>query len=216
MRAERGFTLIELLVSMTLLALILTMLFGGLRTGTRVWEATAARADEIARLQAVHGFLRRQIAGLYPIVERQRNRRPLSSFAGAPEHLRFVGLLPAHFGFAGFQVIEVGLTEDESGHHLGVAWHGYGGAGETPSEAQTAVLIEAVESVAFSYFGSLTRRDEPQWHPDWRDAEAAPKLVRLALTFADGDRRYWPLLVVRPAIEAVIGGRRDADDDEPD
>jgi len=197
MRAERGFTLIELLVSMTLLALILTMLFGGLRTGTRVWEATAARADEIARLQAVHGFLRRQISGLYPIVERQRNRRPLSSFAG-------------------FQVIEVGLTEDDSGRHLGVAWHGYGGAGETSSEAQTAVLIEAVESVAFSYFGSLTRRDEPQWHPDWRDAEAAPKLVRLALTFADGDRRYWPLLVVRPAIEAVIGGRRDADDDDDD
>ncbi|MCH7721252.1 MAG: DUF4162 domain-containing protein [Planctomycetes bacterium] len=54
---------------------------------------------------------------------------------------------------ADYQVIEVGLTEDDSGRHLGVAWHGYDGAEETPSEAQTAVLIEGVESV--TDFGQL-------------------------------------------------------------
>ncbi len=214
MRRARGFTLLELLVSMTLLALILTLLFGGLRTGTRVWEAGAERADNLARLQASQGFLRRQIGGLYPLAERDRNGPPESSFEGTREHARFIGLLPAHFGFSGFQRIEVGLVDDDDGRHLGVSWQAYGAEEMLSEEDRRALLIEHVEAVELSYFGAKRRRGEARWEDDWRAAEQAPRLVRLRLSFAHGDRRVWPELVVRTAIDTVLPASRDIDQDE--
>lgn len=214
MRLARGFTLLELLVSMTLLALILTLLFGGLRTGTRVWEAGAERADNLSRLQASQGFLRRQIGGLYPLVERARSGPPESSFEGDREHARFIGLLPSHFGFSGFQRIEVGLMDDDDGQHLGVSWQAYGVDEILAEEDRRALLIEHVEAVEFAYFGARTRRGEARWEDEWHDAEQAPRLIRLRLDFADGDRRVWPELVVRTAIDTVLPASRDADEVE--
>jgi general secretion pathway protein J len=214
MKHARGFTLLELLVSMTLLALILTLLFGGLRTGTRVWEASAERADNLARLQAAQGFLRRQIGGLYPLVERDRNGPPQSSFDGGREYARFIGLLPSHFGFSGFQRIEVGLMDDDDGQHLGVSWQAYGVEATLAEDDRRALLIEDIEAVELSYFGAKTRRGEARWEDEWHDAEQAPRLIRLRLDFADGDRRVWPELVVRTAIDTVLPASRDIDQDE--
>ena len=60
---ERGFTLIEILIAMTLLGLLMAMLSGGLRLGTRAWEASDTRSAELARLEAVQGFIRRSLTG---------------------------------------------------------------------------------------------------------------------------------------------------------
>jgi general secretion pathway protein J len=203
----RGFTLLELLVSMTLLALVLGLLFGGLRTGTRVWEESARRGDDLARLQAVHGFLRRQLGELQPLAQRQRNLAPRSTFSGAREEVSFTGFLPAHFGFAGFQVIGLGVVEDDDGRHLGVWWYPFDPDGEPPPrlpEEQRTLLIEDVDEVEFAYYGAPGRRAEPQWNDLWEDMEHPPRLVRLRVAFADGDPRTWPELVVRPAIEGTL------------
>jgi general secretion pathway protein J len=213
-RGERGFTLLELLVSMTLLALVLGLLFGGLRTGTRVWEAGARRGDDLARLQAVHGFLRRQLGALQPLAQRQRNLAPRSTFSGAREAVSFTGFLPSHFGFVGFQVIVVGVAEDDDGRHLGAWWYPFDPDGESPPrlpEEQQTLLIEDVEAIEFAYYGAPGRRAEPQWNDYWQDMERPPRLIRLRVEFADGDPRTWPELVVRPAIDGtlLLGGEEE-------
>ncbi len=55
----------------------------------------------------------------------------------------------------------------------------------------------------FSYFGIADTDEAPAWHPDWKDQKTLPELVRLSVTFADGDEGAWPDLVVAPQISAT-------------
>jgi general secretion pathway protein J len=205
---SRGFTLLELLVSMTLLGLILALLFGGLRTGSRVWEAGDRRADDLARIETVHGFLRGQVSALYPLGESPlAGDTPLATVAGERERLRFVGLLPSHFNVGGFQTIEVGAVARDGKLDLGLAWWPYvpgEPAPEEPDEDSTAVLLEDVAGVAFAYFGATEEGVERAWTEDWLDQPEPPELVRLRVAFPEGDRRYWPELIIRPQIDQAL------------
>lgn len=209
-RRDGGFTLLELLVSMTLLGLILALLFGGLRTGNRVWESSNSRTDAVARIQTVHGFLRAQVSALTPLAAAaEAGGEPKAAFEGERERLRFVAMLPSHFGVGGFQTIEVRAIEREGARDLGLAWWPYlpgENAPAEPDEDSSAVLLEDVGEVAFAYFGAEGEDAEPAWTERWLDQPAPPELVRLSVTFPDGDPRYWPDLVIRPQIDRALGG----------
>ena len=61
-KGQRGFTLLELLIAMTLLGLIVTMAFSGLRLGTRAWEAADARDHDVYLVQQM---LRTRLGAAY-------------------------------------------------------------------------------------------------------------------------------------------------------
>ena len=54
--------MLELLVALTILALLVTLLSGGLRFGARVWEARLGSSDELSAMEAAQGLMRRIIA----------------------------------------------------------------------------------------------------------------------------------------------------------
>lgn len=207
-RLERGFTLLELLVAMTLLGLMLALLFGGLRTGTQVWRAGDQRSDALARIEAVHGFLRRQVGALYPMAEPgDAGEAPEIAFEGEAERLRFVGMLPAHFGAGGFQTVEVATDEHDGRRDLRVAWWPYRPGERAPEQIDpdsTSVLVEDVDQVEFGYFGTTDQRSPPDWTDRWLERSEPPDLVRLRLSFGAGDARYWPELVIHPAIDRTV------------
>ncbi|MGZ8995206.1 MAG: prepilin-type N-terminal cleavage/methylation domain-containing protein [Rhodospirillales bacterium] len=60
--SEAGFTLLELLAALTVLAVLMAMMFGGLRFGARVWESGDEGLRGLSELQTAAGFIRRQIA----------------------------------------------------------------------------------------------------------------------------------------------------------
>ena len=43
----------------------------------------------------------------------------------------------------------------------------------------------------------------PSWRDEWHEQKFLPDLVRLRVTFADGDEGAWPDLVVAPRISAT-------------
>ena len=98
--SARGFTLLELLVAITLLGVLMAALFGALRLGARVWETGEARLDDSARVQVVQDFLRRRLGQTMPLTEVTDDPHAAGEllFAGEPDRLRFVGLLPEHLG----------------------------------------------------------------------------------------------------------------------
>ncbi len=220
---QAGFTLIELLVATTLLALLMTVLFGGLRTGTRVWEANDERSDHVARVQMAHQFVRARLESQYTLRAQNRaGEQPATAFDGTSTSVLFAGLLPDHFDLGGFVSIRVGLFEDENGQHLAVEWHSYdpdSAPPDTVPETQRVRLIERVDSIELAYFPGADGETSAAWQEDWRDAAALPSLVRVRVVFPDGDRRYWPDLVVRlPANASPRDSRQpdrpSADDDE--
>lgn len=140
-RSEAGFTLIELLVALTLLGLISVVLFGGLRFGTRAWEAGNLRAEQLAQVQAIQALLRRRIAQALPPeaggaaegaaggaaggatggATGEGPRRAV--FSGQPDALQFLAAVPSRAGVGGIYAFELAVIEDGAGDGAG------GGAG---------------------------------------------------------------------------------------
>ena len=65
--SEAGFTLIELLVSVTLLALLSVLLFGGLRVGIRSGDAVTARIGDAQQIASVSDFMSNALAAMQPL-----------------------------------------------------------------------------------------------------------------------------------------------------
>ena len=203
-RGQGGFTLLELLVAMTLLGIIMMLLFGGLRLGTRAWESGDERSEELARLEVVHGFIRRQLSQAFPLVVSLGRAERRISFVGRPDTLEFAALMPAHLGAGGFHRLVFTVVGDGADKRLVVRRRPFQSAIEDAVEPPDAedetesVLLERISSAAFSYYGATDADAEPEWRDRWEEAPSPPLLVRLDVTFPEGDRRYWPELVVRP------------------
>lgn len=199
-----GFTLIELLVAITLLGLLMAALFGGLQLGARAWETSGTRQDDSARLQVVQDFLRERLGQALPLeIEGAAGEVDLA-FEGREQALRFVTLLPEHLG-AGLHVFVLRRLERDGRAHLALAWQPFAGAiaatGGAPPPAER-LLIADVADLRISYFGALLERERPQWHAMWSGRQARlPELIRIQISFAAGDQRRWPTLIVRPMLD---------------
>src|SRR5262249_14943391 len=79
---EAGFTLVELLVAFTLLALLVTGLFSGLRVGFKVWQQGNARTEHDQHAIVAQNFLRQVIGDAYPFFVGEDPTRGRVDFSG--------------------------------------------------------------------------------------------------------------------------------------
>jgi general secretion pathway protein J len=187
--SESGFTLIELLVSMTLLAMVFVVLFGGLRFGVRAWERGTTTADAVDQVRIAQDLLRSEI-------ERACPRRRLGN-PNDPPHVVFTGdvdgiafLAPAPGAVGGARCVTAGLGTAPEGKlkRLVLA---------LDVNRPVPDLLHGVQSMEITYRG-----EDGSWRSDWNNQLALPGLVRVRVTFPKGDARVWPELFVAPRISA--------------
>jgi len=211
---QSGFTLVEVLVAMTIMALMMSLLFGGLRLAGRAWDTTDRRLDESAAVQTVQGFVRQRLGEarkieLPDLFERRRADQIV--FDGLPGSVRFVGTLPAHRGGGGLRLMV--LFQRDGGLWLRYrdfvhdeALFDGGSAAWTERR-----LLEAVSGLSVRYYGRLAEAENPGWHSRWLAQEYLPRLVRIAVERPQGQRTRWPELLIRlPVTER--SGRRPAEE----
>ena len=207
--AEHGFTLLELLVAIMLLGLLMAALFGGLRLGARVWETADARLDASVTIQIVQDFVGQRLAETLPLeavppeVAEADVFAPL--FLGTTEAVRFAGLLPENLG-AGFYLMELALAESghaDGGGNLVLRWRPFEPYDQTAEEVEPEerVLLENIEGLELSYFGTNDPEQPPAWRQAWEGQSELPRLIRLRVRFPENDERRWPELIVRPMVD---------------
>ena len=188
MKAQSGFTLIELLVSLTLLGLLLVLLSGGLRFGSRAWERSTMTADAGETVRSVQSLLRSEIERACPrrVPAAQPTQLPLVLFSGSSDGLRFLG--PAPVALGGRSCAGLGLQTKPDGALRRLVLR--------VGDADTDVL-RGVRGIEIAYLPL-----DGGWQSSWRGRTQMPALVRLRVNFPRGDGRVWPELFIAPRISA--------------
>jgi len=220
---QRGFTLVELLIAIALTGLILTILFAGLRVGSKSWDAVERRPVENSELRLVRGFIQRSLHQLRGISQRVEGGDQLV-FGGMVDGIEFATPMGGYLGQGGLYVVRLELRESRDGGQLVLTrWLFHpevleGAAGipewkplsEGPSDFRSLdadpdqgqdlrdafsqqVLLESVEELRLAYYGVLEGEAEPDWHDEWEDPSALPGLVRMSMRLTSGT---WPDLIV--------------------
>lgn len=186
-----GFTLLEVLIAASLLGMLTIVLFGGLRFGTRAWQAAETSNANTDKVLSVQLFLTETVSAAYPMFVRLSPQDAHVEFDGNQERVRF--LAPAKSLRGALEWVSIGTETLNGVRILGIWTKLELGTGERPRLA--AVLLRGLKSFNVEYFGSYAPRDRPSWRHNWKGALMLPALVRMRATFVDG-RIIWPELTI--------------------
>ncbi len=195
--ANGGFTLLELVLALTLLAVMLAMLFGGLRMGVRAWDAGTGRGDRADQVLLTASFVRKELATAFP----WRFKDPLEvklAFRGDRDGLRFVSMRPADIAGGGLSFVSFAYEpgRDAAGGRL-VMRRAFAAADASDFSSLDAsdpfALLDGVTEARFSYFGAESDASVPAWGDKWDRPQRLPTHVRIDL--AMGSLRLPPLIV---------------------
>lgn len=98
MKFQNGFTLIEVLVALTLMALLITAIFGGFRAGVSSWRAAENHVERVEDIRQLSSLLYRHLSHVIPVVSKDSNFMPEIVFTGSRNRLRYVAPLAFSVG----------------------------------------------------------------------------------------------------------------------
>jgi len=195
---QNGFTLLELLIALVIVSLVMAAAFGGVRVGSRSWEAGHKRADAVEEMQAFAEFLRRQVGQTVPVLwENEAGNR--LAYEGGQYQVRFVAPAPFDSGRVGLLTYTLMIDRGTENSRLRISYDPYDpGADEfrlSPGDAGIT-LATTFKSPSLDYYGAINSDGPDSWHREWpATAESYPKLLRIEFGTDDGDAT-WPALVL--------------------
>lgn len=169
MRAEQGFTLVETMVALALTAALLSVVYSSLWVGINSTRRISGTITENDSVRTFNYFLRNQ---LHQVDAQPENKRP--AIIGERDSMRF---RVRHLrGDPAARTFEMKLSPGTNqGMELGIRE-----AGEPGDRIPlSAVLMQNLSSLAFSYFGTADGATGPDWHDSWHSAEQLPQMIRL-------------------------------------
>ena len=185
---QAGFTLMEMLVALVVLGLLLASLTQGNRFGIMAWRH---QADAIARRDQLDAIDRTLRQLLTHVAIRDGD---------VPGKLTFTGELPAAVGLATRRADMQLLVDDDQ--RLVLRWtpRPHEVSLQPVQDPTDTVLLRDVERLDIAYWHDPDpAKGEPGgWSEDMTPG-AAPRLLKLSLTFGPGDRRHWPDIIVAPS-----------------
>lgn len=192
---RRGFTLLEMLVVLVLLSLLMLGMGGALRSiaqaGERI-DLRLARSDD-ARVSTT--FLRSvlgQVSGRRVFTPNQPGL-PSVLFAGAPDALSWVGVMPARYGAGGRSFFRLAVEPVAGRSALVVRFVPWVDAPGFPDWSRAQARVLAGDIASFSVRYEDAREMPPLWLPGWPHADRTPDRVLLQITTDSGE---WPALAI--------------------
>jgi len=184
---SHGFTLLELLISLTIVGVILVLIFGSLRIGSRAWEKGEADVEVQQRERVVLGLMRRQIAS---ICDREIDTEDGAYlFKGNDRSMTFTSRAPViptiRSGMVYVKYMVNASVGDENQllfYEQDVVANGGQARLEEIDEADFDMLIPSVHHIFFEYLKRTEEEDAPpQWQKAWdpESDEGLPMAVKV-------------------------------------
>ena len=181
-RAERGFTLLEVVLALSIVAVMLTILFGGLRVGLRAWQRGEERAETLERARSMNQLIEQTLAGAYTFQGQiDKNTQARILFQGEAAKVSFVTMSPPVPLLAGVAFTAVTLSM-EAGAAFGLAIREKALPNFDPFETVSPSLVDpTVTGIRFRY---LRDPDAGGWEDTWDGAQerVLPRAVEVTLT----------------------------------
>jgi general secretion pathway protein J len=181
-----GFTLLETVIALTLLAMMLGLLFAGLRMGVRAWDAGTGRGDRADQLLLTYSFVRKELSAAFP----WRFKDPLAvrlAFTGERERVRFVSMRPAELGGGGLAFVSFEMQAPKAAERAGRLVMRRAPARQDAKDfgsvesAEAFTLSEGVTDLRFEYYGAENDTAKPAWTDKWEFPQRLPSHVRLVM-----------------------------------
>ncbi len=195
---EAGFTLAEMLVTLAILGLFAVLLTGALGGTIRAGQSLAKPAGD-GGIAAAQRVLRARLEHTTPVV-RTDALDPVVDLRGDARRLSFTAPPPDRQDPDILQLFRLVLTP--AGDLMLFSASSLNNRIDLNDPALTGWqgtrLLQDVAELELSYFGPDRFTASERWQAVWIQRPQLPALIRVRLRFADGDRRDWPDLVVRP------------------
>ncbi len=204
-REPDGFTLLELIISLTIVAVILVIVFGAFRIGTKAWEKGERDIEKHQRHRIVLELVTRQMASIvFKNVKRfDKEELLLKGDAKSFEFASLVSLKPANeFGIV---FVRYSVSEGEDGGEGLFAFERNSVLFDEEFEfddidpEEYFNLIPEAHGISFEYLKPPEEglEEEPQWVERWDPAndKGAPMAIRLKVA-EEADAA--PLVVIAP------------------
>lgn len=183
-RNQKGFTLLELLVSMTILAVIITVIVEAFWLGYRSWERGSEVMEREIRLRTALGLVSKQLRSAFPFAPDDDE----AGFSGDSQSISFVTTMPMGLERrSGLFRIEYFLDEESTGGFktMKVSQRPVyvpGSSGMDPRENGFTVL-PGLDRASWEYLS------DGEWVQEWALEDGPlPRKVRLTLHYKKKDR----------------------------
>ena len=192
-KRSSGFTLLELLVSLTILAIVASLIFGSLKVGIGAWERGERDIDANQRLRAVAELVKAQIASIY--AEKKLKLADNTEFfvRGDSKSLEFSSvapILPQSNGRPVYVKYRV-VPDEETGvdqlflRELDLALL-------NPKETEKkedlksdyTLLISSAKDISFEYLSPSQAEEGREWVKEWKEDKKniLPVAIRLCIS----------------------------------
>jgi general secretion pathway protein J len=195
-REARGFTLIELVLALTIVALMVTILFAGLRVGLRAWQRGDERAARLQHARSVTQLMEDALGGIAPFSGQPDDATvsPVLFFKGDSDKVSFVTVSPPMPFPVPMPFVAVTLSID-AGTSPGLAIREKALPNFDPFEAVAPAVVDP--SITGAHFRYL--RYGAGWEDSWDAVQerALPQAIEvtLAMTVDGRPQMSKPLLV---------------------
>lgn len=188
-----------MLVSLAILGMMSTMLLGGLRTVGAFAGRTDAQSQSLDQVITAQRLIRGRVEHLRALIN-PNSSVPLVDANGDAGQFTFIAPPLARSEPDSLWRYRIMVTA--SGDFLLYSANSLDDRynfGERDTRGwQPLTLLRDVDSVRIDYFGARLRQPGRGWQDSWILRPQAPDLVRIRVTFRNGDRRIWPDLIVQP------------------
>ncbi|HEY7206159.1 MAG TPA: prepilin-type N-terminal cleavage/methylation domain-containing protein [Methylomirabilota bacterium] len=181
---RRGFTLLELMLALSIVAVLMVIVSGGLRIGLTAWQRGEERTAKLDRDRSLLVLLEGALAGAFPYrVTPGEAEEPRLLFDGQPDRLTFATLspplptaVPAAFSVVSLAADPAGLTLRQQILPSPV-----------PLDRVEPILVDArTRGLRFRYLGPEPDSWEDVW--DLTREDSLPRAVEITVVSTVGRR----------------------------